>query len=299
MIIGFHLESQVYYDDMLIRLFNYAVSDEEGYRRIDDSHAVFKMPQQAVVFLKDTDKSKDKLYIKLILPDEQEIEYSVHAVRSLGYTPQELIANDMEILLPFQILRLYGSVKKYSSFSEEQKTEFLEKFTSMCRDIITTLRSLKETGKITNDEHSTMITIIRDLEKHIYSSIDDIANKGADSMLNEEFLFSDERARAEERAKAEAEKAEIEAKAKAEKAEIEAKAKAEKAEIEAKAEAEKAEIKAQAQAEIAKVENEEKQKIAELMIEDGECAEKIIRYTGIDVSVLKSMAQSLGKALML
>ncbi|WP_044974706.1 hypothetical protein [Ruminococcus sp. HUN007] len=209
-------------------------------------------------------------------------------MRSLGYTPQELIANDMEILLPFQILRLYGSVKKYSSFSEEQKNEFLEKFSVMCRDIITTLRSLKETGKITNDEHSTMITIIRDLEKHIYSSIDDIANKGADSMLNEEFLFSDERARAEERAKAEAEKAEIEAKAKAE-----------KAEIEAKAEAEKAEIKAQAQAEIAKVENEEKQKIAELMIEDGECAEKIIRYTGIDVSVLKSMAQSLGKALML
>ncbi|WP_044974704.1 hypothetical protein [Ruminococcus sp. HUN007] len=106
------------------------------------------------------------------------------------------------------------------------------------------MRSLKETGKITNDEHSTMITIIRDLEKHIYSSIDDIANKGADSMLNEEFLFSDERARAE-------------------------------------------------------AEAEEKQKIAELMIEDGECAEKIIRYTGIDVSVLKSMAQSLGKALML
>jgi hypothetical protein len=240
----FHLEAQAYYDDMLIRLFNYAVSDEEGYKRIDDSHAVFKMPQQAVVFLKDTDKSKDKLYIKLILPDEQEIEYSVHAVRSLGYTPQELIANDMEILLPFQILRLYGSVKKYSSFSEEQKTEFLEKFTSMCRDIITTLRSLKETGKITNDEHSTMITIIRDLEKHIYSSIDDIANKGADSMLNEEFISSDERARAE-------------------------------------------------------AEAEEKQKIAELMIEDGECAEKIIRYTGIDVSVLKSMAQSLGKALML
>ena len=48
------------------------------------------MPKQAVVFLKGKSRRHNKLYIKLILPDEQEVEYSVNAVRALGYTPQEL-----------------------------------------------------------------------------------------------------------------------------------------------------------------------------------------------------------------
>ncbi|WP_044977229.1 hypothetical protein [Ruminococcus sp. HUN007] len=192
---------------MLIRLFNYAVSDEEGYKRIDDSHAVFKMPQQAVVFLKDTDKSKDKLYIKLILPDEQEIEYSVHAVRSLGYTPagtDRKRHGDPPAVPDPETVQQCKKVQQ--RFSEEQKNGISRKVYIYVQGYNHDFAQLKRNRKkITNDEHSTMITIIRDLEKHIYSSIDDIANKGADSMLNEEFLFSDERARAEERAKAEAE----------------------------------------------------------------------------------------------
>ncbi|WP_044974702.1 hypothetical protein [Ruminococcus sp. HUN007] len=278
MIIGFHLEAQAYYDDMLIRLFNYAVSDEEGYKRIDDSHAVFKMPQQAVVFLKDTDKSKDKLYIKLILPDEQEIEYSVHAVRSLGYTPQELIANDMEILLPFQILRLYGSVKKYSSFSEEQKNEFLEKFAQMCKDIAETLHKLKKDKNVTTDEYYAMVEIIHDLEEYIYGMVDnDIKAKGADSMINDEFLFWSERMKAEKDA--------------------------ETTKLLKEKDAETAKLLKEKDDQTARIlkekEDEKNRYFAEKMIMNGESAEKIEEYTGLHLSVLKSMAQSLGKALML
>ncbi|WP_044973671.1 hypothetical protein [Ruminococcus sp. HUN007] len=187
----FHIEAQAYQDDMIIRLFAYAVSStHDGYEIVDDTHSVFRMPMQAVVFLKDTDRSKDKLYIKLILPDEQEIEYSVHAVRALGYSPAELVENDLEILLPFQIIRLYRRARNYDKYSSETKEKFLADFSEMCNEVVTTIDRLHDAGKITNDEYHEMLDITRTLEKHVYKHVNDIFTKGADKMLQDKFMFA-------------------------------------------------------------------------------------------------------------
>ena len=175
----FQVEAQSYWDDMMFRLFEYAVSSpDESYEKIDSSHAVFRMPKQAVVFLKGTDRTKDKLYIKLVLPDEQEVEYSVNAVNALGYNPKELAENDLEILLPFQIIRLWNRVSDYGSYSEEKKEKFLSDFKNMCVDIMNTMEELLSDEKVTNDECQKMYNIIGTLEEYVYSSIDDIRIKG-------------------------------------------------------------------------------------------------------------------------
>ena len=87
---------------------------------IELTHAVYRMPKQAVVFLKRKSRRHNKLYIRLILPGKQEVEYSVNAVRALGYTPQELAENDLEILLPFQIIRMYNRVNGYDGYTDEK-----------------------------------------------------------------------------------------------------------------------------------------------------------------------------------
>ena len=70
----FQIEAQSYWDDMMFRLFEYAVSNPgDGYEKTDDCHAEYRMPKQAVVFLKGKNRKHDKLYIKLILPDDQEV----------------------------------------------------------------------------------------------------------------------------------------------------------------------------------------------------------------------------------
>ena len=241
----FQIEAQSYWDDMMFRLFEYAVSDPgKSYTRTDSYHAVFRMPKQAVVFLKGKCKRHNKLFIKLILPNEQEVEYSVNAVRALGYTPQELAENDLEILLPFQIIRMYNRVNGYNSYTDEKKEKFLRDFKKMCKDIRYTMDSLLIHKKITNDEYREMLNIIKSLKAYLYSSIDDISKKGADSMLNEKIILWDDRIRAETQA-------------------------------------------------------EEKRKFAEMMIMNGEPAEKIEQYTGLNLSVLKPLAQSLGKTLVL
>ena len=202
----FQIEAQSYWDDMMFRLFEYAVSDHrKSYTKTDAYHAVYRMPKQAIVFLKGKSKRRNKLFIKLILPDDQEVEYSVNAVRALSYTPQELAENDLEILLPFQIIRMYNRVNDYKSYTEKNKEQFLHDFRNMCNDIRNTMDSLLKDERITNDEYREMLNIIKSLKAYLYSSIDDISIKGADSMLNEKIILWDDRIRAETKAETQAE----------------------------------------------------------------------------------------------
>ena len=245
----FQIEAQSYWDDMMFRLFEYAVSNPgDGYEKTDECHAEYRMPKQAVVFLKGKNRKHDKLYIKLILPDDQEVEYSVNVVRALSYTPRELVENDLEILLPFQIIRMYNRVNGYENYTEKKKEKFLSDFKKMCKDIRYTMDSLLIDERITNDEYHEMLNITCSLEERIYSNIDDISKKGVDSMLNEKVMLRDDRIRAEA---------------------------------------------------VAKTQEEDKRKFAEMMIMDEEPAEKIERYTGFNLSVLKPLAQKLGKTLVI
>ncbi|MBQ5989537.1 MAG: hypothetical protein IJL67_08600 [Oscillospiraceae bacterium] len=202
----FHIEAQAYDDDMMIRLIEYAFSNvHDKYEKIDSTHARYHMVDQAVVFLKDFDRTKDKLYITLVLPDKREIEYALPAVRALGYTPKELVENDMEILLPFQILRLYRRAKNYHRRSEEAKKKFLTDFEKMINEIITTLDSLKKDKRVTNEEYRLMLEITRKIKDHIYNNIDDIEKQGADRMLNERIILYTEEAEAKGREEGKAE----------------------------------------------------------------------------------------------
>ena len=241
----FQIEAQTYWDDMMFRLFEYAVSNPgDGYEKTDDCHAEYRMPKQAVVFLKGKNRKHDKLYIKLILPDDQEVEYSVKAVRALSYTPQELVENDLEILLPFQIIRMYNRVNGYKSYTEKKKEKFLSDFKKMCKDIRYTMDSLLRDERITNDEYHEMLNITCSLEERIYSNIDDISKKGVDSMLNEKVMLRDDRIRAE-------------------------------------------------------AEDKRNKQLAEMMINDRKPIDEIEKYTGLNAAALKSIAQSIGKTLVI
>ena len=165
-------------------------------------------------------------------------------MRAQSYTPQELAENDLEILLPFQIIRMYNRVNGYNSYTNKTKDKFLHDFENMCRDIRNTMDSLLTNESITNDEYREMLNIIKSLKAYLYSSIDDISKKGADYMLNEKIILWDDRIRAE-------------------------------------------------------TEDKKNKQLAEMMINDQKPIDEIERYTGLNVAALKSIAQSIGKTLVI
>ena len=168
----------------------------------------------------------------------------MNAVRALGYTPKELVENDLEILLPFQIIRMYNKVNDYNGYTDEKKNIFLSDFRNMCTDIRNTMDSLLTDERITNDEYHEMLNITCSLEERIYNNIDDISKKGVDSMLNEKVMLRDDRIRAE-------------------------------------------------------AEERRNKELAEMMINDQKPIDEIEKYTGLNVAALKSIAQSLGKTLVI
>ena len=169
-------------------------------------------------------------------------------MRAQSYTPQELAENDLEILLPFQIIRMYNRVNDYDSYTDKKKDKFLHDFENMCRDIRNTMDSLLTNGSITNDEYYEMLNITGTLEEYIYNSIEDISKKGVDSMLNEKIILWDDRIRAEA---------------------------------------------------VAETEDKKNKQLAEMMINDQKPVDEIERYTGLDATTLKSIAQSIGKTLVI
>ena len=169
-------------------------------------------------------------------------------MRAQSYTPQELAENDLEILLPFQIIRMYNRVNGYNSYTNKTKDKFLHDFENMCRDIRNTMDSLLTNGSITNDEYYEMLNITGTLEEYIYNSIEDISKKGVDSMLQEKIIFRDDRIRAEA---------------------------------------------------VAETEEKKNKQLAEMMINDQKPVDEIERYTGLDATTLKSIAQSIGKTLVI
>ena len=139
---------------------------------------------------------------------------------------------------------MYNKVNDYNGYTDEKKNIFLSDFKNMCTDIRNTMDSLLTDERITNDEYHNMIDIIKSLNEYVYSNIEDIRKKGADSMLQEKcVLWSDK-------------------------------------------------IKAEAKA-------EEKRELAEMMINDQKPVDEIERYTGLDATTLKSIAQSIGKTLVI
>lgn len=152
----YQIEAQTYWDDMMFRLFEYATNSIEGnYEKIDSSHAIFRIPQQAVVYLKDTNKTNNKLYIKIIPPNGESTEYVAEAVRALGYSPQDK---------------------------------------EMCYNIVEVMDELKQQGQVTNDEYQQMFLIMHELYDNIYGDIDDISEKGADSMIKEKYISTYDKA---------------------------------------------------------------------------------------------------------
>ena len=125
--------------------------------------------------------------MKMFQPDDQTL--------CLGYSPNELVMNDMEILLPFQIIRLYGRAKNYHKCKNSTRQKFLHDFSEMCNDIVSTMDKLHEDKKITTEEYKNMLDITTTLEEYVYKHIDDISESGADSMLQEKVVFYFDRAR--------------------------------------------------------------------------------------------------------
>ncbi|TZE80257.1 hypothetical protein, partial [Calorimonas adulescens] len=118
----YHIEFQTLNDaSMVIRMFRYGfekakeISDVSEYKEIR-----LEFPKQVVIFLEENENISDHLSMTLVLPDGQELKYTVPVMQYWKYTPIDLESQKMYSLLPLQVFK---SRKKITSIYESNRPE--------------------------------------------------------------------------------------------------------------------------------------------------------------------------------
>lgn len=102
----YHLECQSNPDGtMVIRMFEYdfAIALEEA--RKSNVPDCVRFPLSAVIYLRHSSTTPDRLALKVIFPDSQTVSYSVPIIKVQNYSPEDISRKNLWIFLPYYIMR--------------------------------------------------------------------------------------------------------------------------------------------------------------------------------------------------
>lgn len=93
----YHIELQTKNDDtMVIRMFEYGIKKAKEILRTNlEEEKVIYIPKQLVMFIEENKNIKDELKMKLIFPDNQEINYIVPVLKCWEYDDKRIIEEKM------------------------------------------------------------------------------------------------------------------------------------------------------------------------------------------------------------
>lgn len=97
---------------------------------------VLTFPESAVLLLRHTSNTPDRLSVRLILPDKSEAFYTIPAVKVQEYDKEEIFDKNLLFFIPYYILRFEKKLKEINDQDEKLKrmvAEYQEIYTSLLR----------------------------------------------------------------------------------------------------------------------------------------------------------------------
>ena len=116
----YHLEceSSKYSSKILIRLFEYdtQIALDEGEVGVDEIKVTF--PHTAVLYLRDTKKTPDKMLVQIEVPGDS-AQYYVPIAKIVKYSIDEIFQKKLYILIPFYIFTYEAEFDEYNTDKEK------------------------------------------------------------------------------------------------------------------------------------------------------------------------------------
>ena len=102
----YHLECQSTPDGtMAIRMFEYDFAIALDEARKADVPGILTFPLSAVIYLRHSDATPDRLSLQVVFPDGQAATYSVPVIKVQGYSLEEIFRKNLWLFIPFYIMR--------------------------------------------------------------------------------------------------------------------------------------------------------------------------------------------------
>ncbi|MGL5085154.1 MAG: hypothetical protein ACRC68_05470, partial [Clostridium sp.] len=112
--VSYHIEFQTKNDNtMVVRMFEYGF--KKGKEQLKDNKNEIRtiyFPKQKVIFFEENKNIKDTLNLKIVFPNNQEVDYVVDVMKYWEYTDEMLREKKMYPLIPLQLFSLRKELEK-------------------------------------------------------------------------------------------------------------------------------------------------------------------------------------------
>lgn len=124
----YHIEFQTKNDTtMVLRMFEYGFRKAKELSRHEDTEEItIYIPKQLVIFIEENKNIKDNLKMKLIFPNNKEVDYVVPVMKYWEYNDKSIIQEKMYPLLPLQVFKLRHKMESIKKKGENNKLELYE-----------------------------------------------------------------------------------------------------------------------------------------------------------------------------
>lgn len=112
---------------MVVRMFEYGFrkgkEQSKENKKVDNDKEIrtIYFPRQKVIFFEENKNIKDILNLRIVFPDNQEVNYVVDVMKYWEYTDEELMEKKMYPLIPLQLFSLRKELEKAQNKNDIEK----------------------------------------------------------------------------------------------------------------------------------------------------------------------------------
>jgi hypothetical protein len=164
----FIIEVQIKNDGiMLFRVFQYGYEFALGNRVTEGTVTTIRMPKAMVIYLNPNSNTPYSETLRLVDSDGNYFDYNVKSFRLLDFTPAELADRNMELLFPFQLLKLRSRIE--GANNHEQRVALVQPLKEFISEIIPLIENAEATSKLTIADTTEILGILDKLDKYLYT----------------------------------------------------------------------------------------------------------------------------------
>ena len=145
----FHIEIQTEHDGMMdLRMVKYGYLIGASRSQMDENDArIISIPHQVVMYLEEHKRIRDELKVKVIFPNESEVDYTVPVFRLYAYSACELGEMDLYLVIPLVLVKY----RKRFDHICQRKNLNREEFDAIVQDVLQDIEQITTIIKYSNN----------------------------------------------------------------------------------------------------------------------------------------------------